>query len=382
MSYLIAKYFILFLLTAIVSFILGHWWARRRMIDVTESYRDIRTQFGSLDGRLEDVSAKLAHTETHLSQRIAEEIAGIPTPPEPDLSAVITAAQASGEEVKKLPASLAGNFSEVLTATELVHKEILDLPPPTETDLQPLMKETSSIQRALQNAPAPQETDLSGVLAAIAALPAPEAVNLSGLESQLKDLQAQLDNLPQPQQVDLAPLQGSVDALKAAIDGLEMPEATQLGGVESSLNELRTGLMAIPTGATEPDLNPVMGELATLRQEVAALRGMQPTTQVVDVSPLEGRLSAIEALLGKLNQPPPPPPEPDDLKRISGVAGHLESLLHKHGIKYFWQIAGWSAADIVEMDDKLQFKGRIQRDNWVEQATRFAAEPGSAPKPS
>ncbi len=41
---------------------------------------------------------------------------------------------------------------------------------------------------------------------------------------------------------------------------------------------------------------------------------------------------------------------------------------------HFWQIAEWGPADIAYMDDQLSFKGRIERDNWIEQAKEFAAE--------
>ena len=35
----------------------------------------------------------------------------------------------------------------------------------------------------------------------------------------------------------------------------------------------------------------------------------------------------------------------------------------------FAQIAAWSEADIDRIDDQLgRFKGRIRRDNWIEQA--------------
>ena len=65
---------------------------------------------------------------------------------------------------------------------------------------------------------------------------------------------------------------------------------------------------------------------------------------------------------------------PDDLKRISGVGPKLEGLLHKNGVFHFDQIAAWNASEIAYMDDQLSFKGRIERDNWIEQAAGFAAE--------
>ena len=65
---------------------------------------------------------------------------------------------------------------------------------------------------------------------------------------------------------------------------------------------------------------------------------------------------------------------PDDLKKISGVGPKLEGLLHENGVFHFDQIAAWSPEEIAYMDDQLSFKGRIERDNWLEQAATFAAE--------
>ncbi len=66
--------------------------------------------------------------------------------------------------------------------------------------------------------------------------------------------------------------------------------------------------------------------------------------------------------------------QPDDLKRISGVGPKLEGLLHKNGVFHFDQIAAWSPEEVAYMDDQLSFKGRIARDNWIEQAAAMAAE--------
>jgi len=62
----------------------------------------------------------------------------------------------------------------------------------------------------------------------------------------------------------------------------------------------------------------------------------------------------------------------DDLKALSGVGPALEKKLHEAGVTTFAQIAGWSDADIAEMDEKLSFKGRIEREGWVEQARKLA----------
>ncbi len=64
--------------------------------------------------------------------------------------------------------------------------------------------------------------------------------------------------------------------------------------------------------------------------------------------------------------------EADDLKKISGVGPKLEGVLNEIGVFHFWQIAEWGPAEIEYMDDRLSFKGRIERDDWIKQAKDFA----------
>ena len=63
----------------------------------------------------------------------------------------------------------------------------------------------------------------------------------------------------------------------------------------------------------------------------------------------------------------------DDLKKLSGVGPALEKKLHENGVTTFAQIAAWTEADIADFDEKLSFKGRIEREGWVGQAKKFAA---------
>ena len=62
----------------------------------------------------------------------------------------------------------------------------------------------------------------------------------------------------------------------------------------------------------------------------------------------------------------------DDLKKLSGVGPALEKKLIAAGVTSFAQIAAWTEDDIAAMDEKLAFKGRIQREGWVDQAKEFA----------
>lgn len=66
----------------------------------------------------------------------------------------------------------------------------------------------------------------------------------------------------------------------------------------------------------------------------------------------------------------------DDLKKISGVGPALETKLNGFGVYTFQQIADWTPENIEAFDNLLSFKGRIERDGWLEQAKTLQAETG------
>lgn len=65
--------------------------------------------------------------------------------------------------------------------------------------------------------------------------------------------------------------------------------------------------------------------------------------------------------------------KPDDLKKLKGVGPKLEATLHELGFFHFDQVAGWGPQEIAWVDSRLKFKGRIERDGWVEQAKVLAS---------
>ncbi|MCB1365384.1 MAG: NADH-quinone oxidoreductase subunit E [Rhodobacteraceae bacterium] len=65
--------------------------------------------------------------------------------------------------------------------------------------------------------------------------------------------------------------------------------------------------------------------------------------------------------------------KPDDLKLLKGVGPKLEEMLNDLGFYHYDQIAAWTPAQIAWVDSRLTFKGRIERDGWVEQAASLAA---------
>ncbi len=58
----------------------------------------------------------------------------------------------------------------------------------------------------------------------------------------------------------------------------------------------------------------------------------------------------------------------DDLKRIRGIGVLIEKKLNSLGVRTYAQVANWTASDVSRMSELLDFKGRIERESWIEQA--------------
>ena len=51
----------------------------------------------------------------------------------------------------------------------------------------------------------------------------------------------------------------------------------------------------------------------------------------------------------------------------------IEKKLNSMGITAYEQVANWTRADIDRISQVLDFKGRIERENWIEQARILAS---------
>ena len=103
---------------------------------------------------------------------------------------------------------------------------------------------------------------------------------------------------------------------------------------------------------------------AKAKASVAVLEGPEPA----HIAPAPAEPQAQEDIEQELKDIL----EPDDLKLIKGIGPILEGLLHEHGITTFEQIAALTPEEIEELDEKLDFRGRIEREDWVSQAKLLA----------
>lgn len=63
----------------------------------------------------------------------------------------------------------------------------------------------------------------------------------------------------------------------------------------------------------------------------------------------------------------------DDLTQIKGLGPKAAAKLSENGVTSLAQIANWTAADVARMDDVINGRGRIERDDWVGQAKALSA---------
>jgi predicted flap endonuclease-1-like 5' DNA nuclease len=97
---------------------------------------------------------------------------------------------------------------------------------------------------------------------------------------------------------------------------------------------------------------------------------LEPATSAADLASLRSVRS--EAFGADAARPFRTGGEVDDLKRIRGIGVLIEKKLNSLGIAYYEQVANWTGADIERISRILDFKGRIERENWIEQARILA----------
>lgn len=62
----------------------------------------------------------------------------------------------------------------------------------------------------------------------------------------------------------------------------------------------------------------------------------------------------------------------DNLSKIKGIGIQIERSLNKIGVYHYDQIASWNKQNIAWVDHNISFPGRVERDQWIEQAALLA----------
>ncbi|MEM7215894.1 MAG: 30S ribosomal protein S2 [Pseudomonadota bacterium] len=181
---------------------------------------------------------------------------------------------------------------------------------------------------------------------------------------------AVLDSNSDPDNVDY-PVPGNDDAsraislycdliAKAALDGIARQQGS--AGIDIGAADVAPVEEAIAEEAEVP-VEESAGEAAPAAEEAAPV-----TEAAVEETPPEEPAPEASDAVAMFTAPEG---DADDLKKISGVGPVLEGKLNSLGITKFSQIAAFTAEDIEKVDEVLNFKGRIERDEWLKQASEL-----------
>ena len=85
--------------------------------------------------------------------------------------------------------------------------------------------------------------------------------------------------------------------------------------------------------------------------------------------PAEVEASVVAEAPAEVAEPAAPSADAtDDLTDINGIGPVIAGKLNAQGITSFQQIAGFTPEDVERIDGELNFKGRIDREEWISQA--------------
>lgn len=180
---------------------------------------------------------------------------------------------------------------------------------------------------------------------------------------------AVLDSNCDPEGIDF-PIPGNDDAGRAVALFCDLMARAAIEGISDS--QVSSG---VDIGeAEEPVVEEALANEAAAEEvaaEAPAAEAPAAEAPAADAPAAEAE-SAEAAPAAKYKGLDAPEGEADDLKKISGVGPVLEEKLNGMGIYHYRQIAAFSPEDIAAVDDELDFKGRIERDGWLQQAADLA----------
>jgi predicted flap endonuclease-1-like 5' DNA nuclease len=134
---------------------------------------------------------------------------------------------------------------------------------------------------------------------------------------------------------------------------------------------------SVASGATAQPSKPETAGAAdtppALAQRIGDTGKAAEAPSLVPDEPLDQRPPRSDATHAALDPIGSRAGEMDDLKRIRGIGVLIEKKLNAMGVTRYEQIARWTSADIDRVSHVLDFRGRIERENWVEQARILAS---------
>ena len=139
--------------------------------------------------------------------------------------------------------------------------------------------------------------------------------------------------------------------------------------VSETIVQARLAAQVVPAPAKEEAPAAKAKPAAKAAKEAAPVE-KEPDPVEKEAAPVEKEAEVKPAVKEK---PVAKQAEPDDLTNISGVGPVIVGKLEALGITTYQQVADFTPEDVERIDGELNFKGRIERDQWISQAKALLA---------
>jgi len=205
--------------------------------------------------------------------------------------------------------------------------------------------------------------ELDGVSSKVSTLQAELDAAQSALTTCQNDLSTCQSDLSTCQN-DLGTCQSDLGASQADLSSCNTALSAAQSDLEAAQNAATTAPASEPTPSDTDDeftVNETEEEKAELRQK---------NLQFFAADLESGRLKDDEKY-GLVYTETLEQDEQDDLTRIKGVAKVLNKTLNDYGVFKYRQIALWTPQICDDFSDRISFKGRVERDNWIGQCKKF-----------
>jgi predicted flap endonuclease-1-like 5' DNA nuclease len=326
MIYLIGKILTFILISLVAGWLLGSAWYRLQLRRSNDRYVQLRAEFDSANQSQQDLLLSKERglmQENHRRREL-----------ESAVDEAVTARMLAEQRLQSLEESLDRETGSV---------QELDMELRT---LRESHQKTMNRLRELEESGAADPGHSAAVAAALRETATRLEQELSGLRSQ----NAQLES-------DLRIARGRTEAAES--ERLELRMRVESGLLERE--DLQRRIRLLEDGG---------------RMRVQAILPPLPASQIT--APLAARLQTGQSAAVLLQERPN---RVDDLTCIAGIGRKLEKLLNGLGIWQLEQLAALSPEQICWVDEKLSFRGRIHRENWVGQAGTMLATRGAMSAP-
>lgn len=310
-----------------------------------KSNNQLETKVASLLAQLDQAQNSKARD----AEQLAEQVASL----QGQLTAASELAAQRERELDANNAAVSNNDEQVRRLTEDVRRWRSRIP-----DLQSELDEKEAQVRERDSRLATLDEQLSG--------------RSQRLQASQQALLATRTNSTGPQQTQarIAQLSAQVSNLEGRVQTQQALLMGQQNSMTSQQKDARIAQLLAQLNRQKSEPAPVRAANPQQSQTAASTSAKAPTPISTTSATAQSSAAADERPASFYSSRPS---QVDDLQRIKGIGPKLEGLLHELGVYQFAQVAKLTPSEVAWLDDRLNFKGRIERDEWIRQAQQFAS---------